>query len=441
MISLGMQGRDALHCMLLEKAQSVNTGVGAVRPSEASVMGGNGIGLSIQDAGYSSGEATVTPESILAKPRNRLASVSRSNLRRRGGVEPAHRNGLDRASGLAEAQRFSSTDLGVTTAVEASNTGGASHIRGLAAAREEKPHKSMQTPPAWNALYDNDGEILSQSALRLRNRSTDPEHKASSTPTQIKHGLVRSLSFESGSGKPYALESLQYQRTGAFLGLERRDVLQPEGLTHVGAEAPLSRQSYSSTAENTPRKASDTRRQMRIPARRLSEGSSCGSGYALRPKLNRNFSSTNSVNSHWSRLSANDTDGLSSNTELDDRSITDIRLLARLGYNMKTSGKSMYSTEDPASPLSEDSFRLSGTRSTLAFGPKRDAAAKKPIILPILLLGLRLLAVVPATVGSLAILWSILQGERKCAQAVANALMALPWVSTYTTCSARLYRD
>ena len=438
MISLGIQGRDALHCMLLEKAQSVNTGFEAVRPSEASIMGGNGIGLSIQDPGYSSGEATVTPESILSKPRNRLASVSRSNLRRRGGAEPAHRNGLDRASGLSEAQRFSPTELGVATAIEASNTGGSSHVRSLAAAREEKPHQSMQTPLAWNALYDNDGEVLSQSALRLRNCSTDPEQTASPTPTQIKHGLVRSLSFESRSGKPYPLESLQYQRTGAFLGLERSDVLQ---FGHVGAEAPPSRQSYSSTAENTPRKASDTRRQMRIPARRLSEGSSCGSGYALRPKLNRNFSSTNSVNSHWSRLSANDTDGLSSNTEFDDRSITDIRLLARLGYNTKTSGKSMYSTEDPASPLSEDGFRLSGTISTLAFGPKRDAAAKKPIILPILLLGLRLLAVVPATVGSLAILWSILQGETKGAQAVANALMALPWVSTYTTCSARLYQD
>lgn len=337
---------------------------------------------------------------------------------------PADHKGLNREEGVI---RRSSSSAGLRNFGNAGDQRNGSHTPkpDIPAVRNESLAKGLQARHLLRALGRPREESLAHKPSRRWDQSMSPDWtRPTDSQPAGNYGLIRSHSFESSVGDLYVAAS-QHETTGAFLSMESSPF--PYVTPSIHGEGATSEQPFRSTsAEDTSRKAGKTPPPPRMPARRLSEGSSCGSRDALRPGLHRNFSSTNSVTSYWSRLSANDTDGASSNAE---NEILDKHLLARL----KSSGKSMYAATGPTSPLSDDGIRLSDANAELARAVKRGGAKPRSIMLSTLLFGLRLLAVVPATLGSLALIWPIVQGEIWEPSAIANSLMALPWVSQAAT--------
>ena len=428
MIALGIQGGEPLHHMLIENTESGSYAAPLALPQYEPFVTETSDDVQPIDAGYSSGEATVTAESSLIRSRSRLTPSPRSgSLRRRAAATQDCKKHVH--ADTVTQPGSSVTASGNCKPVPTMRTQPPGFVADGAKPRDATVRGEVPALPTWLPLDRRHARTSCQKPLRSWNRSSAlPESPASSAPSsRAKHGLVRSYSFESAAEELYA-GSAHHLTTGAYLSMEsysnsdlKRYAREKEGSS---AQHPT-----LVTSDEPGKKFLDTPRHLRIPARRLSEGSSCGSQNGLRPQLSRNFSSTNSVTSYWSRLSANDTDGASSNPDIDDGSPRDGRPYTRLKYGGKLSGKSVYSSGGPASPLSEDGSRLSDANTDIFYGPQRSLEQLKPFMLSALLFGLRLLAVVPATVGSLALVWPILQGNVRDAAGLANALMALPWVS------------
>ena len=247
--------------------------------------------------------------------------------------------------------------------------------------------------------------------------------------------IPRSFSFDDVMDYPLSADAQRYTRTGVDLS----------NLVNSTTDHPAVGQAASSTnarkTRGIPRMGSkdhagydtwmESGSERSFSRRRLSEGSSSFIKVSQRPRMQRNISSDISHRSRPSQRDTSESEGASSPGDWDSPLFS----VGRLNFRRSSGGgvmgigrSSIPNSEWATSPFSEDDRPLLTAQSGTSLQPQIPSLSKGGTVLPALLLGLRLLAVVPAIVGTLNLLWQVAQSGTRDTQQLADFLAALPWV-------------
>lgn len=443
-LSLGRQGMGNLYCTS-QDTEDVQYGYSETRSESEMrrrmlgpmVSGygppGSGIGRltngNPSEDGYSSSDATVT---AIRTNRSRLRAIP-------SGVVPMQRrrqedayNPIDPLTAI-DAVKASSNDRG--------------HYANESAGTANRPKQSSrasgdQAIRSKGELFNRNSFLMHQDFTPVRPKPRESEshiHQETYPKTAGKSldptvYIPRSFSLDDVMDYPLSADVLRFTRTGVDLAnlvspatdptigeaasninvRKARGIPRIESQNHAGYGARMEHGSEQSFAR-----------------RRLSEGSSSLVRVSQRPSIQRNTSSDISNRTRPSQRDTSESEGASSPGDWDgplfSAGSSAFRTLSG-GGNMSTGRTSMPDSAWPASPFSEDDRHLSAAQSGTSLRPQAPPPARDGTVLPALLLGLRLLAVVPAVAGSVNLLWQVAQSGTTDTRQLADHFAALPWV-------------
>jgi hypothetical protein len=438
-LSLGRQGMGSLHCTS-QDAEGIRYGYVETRSESelgrrtlAQMLSGHGphgSGISRltngkpSEDGYSSSDATVT---AFSSARSRFRSIP-------SGAVPTQRRRQENANNpidslmANDAVKASSSDRGhhANEPVAISKRSNQSiRSSGDQAVRSKGEHSNRSS----SLLHQN------SSSLRSQPRADESYNQSETFPMSAGKALdptiyiPRSFSFDDVMDYPLSADTSRFTRTGVDLANLVNATTDHSVIGEAATYDNARKARGFSRMESKDRAGYDTWMErgfeQSFSRRRLSEGSS------QRPRMHRNISSDISSRSRPSQRNTSESEGASSTGDWDSPMFSagssNLRRLSGSG-GMSIERTSVPDSEWPASPFSEDDRYLSAAQSGTSLRFQIPTPDRDGIVLPALLLGLRLLAVVPAIVGSVDLLWQVAQSGTRDTQQIADHLAALPWV-------------